>query len=260
MNNFQTIESYCKKYRKEINIINYNDNGMGDVVNKMSYLYNISSKHEKKTTVRWYYNDFDYNKVINSELFFRPCKYVTNIKMPEIERAWDFNKYTLYNHEYWSPRNLKTNNKTKNIAVDIYTFFHPSRSMLNKFKISSESFREMLYETILENNFKIVDMFHLDNKRGSKHVLTDYRDLMTVNIKLLQNVDAFIGIEGNISHLCRAMKIPSLLLYNLINSLDVNNNVLKNVVRPYIDSNLQKLVNSENELLKEIPSFLKKIS
>ena len=50
------------------------------------------------------------------------------------------------------------------------------------------------------------------------------------------------------------------LLYNLINSLDVNNNVLKNVVRPYIDSNLQKLVNSENELLKEIPNFLKKIS
>ena len=57
---------------------------------------------------------------------------------------------------------------------------------------------------------------------------------MNVNMKILSEVDAFIGVEGNISHMCRAMKLPSLILYNLINStppaVDINNNVLKNVV------------------------------
>ena len=83
---------------------------------------------------------------------------------------------------------------------------------------------------------------------------------MNVNIKILSEVDAYIGIEGNISHMCRAMKLPSLLLYNLLNSkppaVDINNNVLKNVVRPYIDSDIQKLVTSEEELLKNIPNFI----
>ena len=79
-------------------------------------------------------------------------------------------------------------------------------------------------------------------------------------MKLLESVDAYIGVEGNISHMCRAMKLPSLLLYNLINStppaVDINNNVLKNVVRPYIDSNIQKLVTSEEELIENIPNFI----
>ena len=83
---------------------------------------------------------------------------------------------------------------------------------------------------------------------------------MNVNMKILSEVDAFIGVEGNISHMCRAMKLPSLLLYNLINStppaVDINNNVLKNVVRPYIDSNIQKLVTSEEELIENIPNFI----
>tara|TARA_B100000131_G_scaffold6969_1_gene7235 strand:- start:355 stop:537 length:183 start_codon:yes stop_codon:yes gene_type:complete len=56
------------------------------------------------------------------------------------------------------------------------------------------------------------------------------------------------------------MKLPSLLLYNLINStppaVDINNNVLKNVVIPYIDSNIQKLVTSEDELIENIPNFI----
>lgn len=83
---------------------------------------------------------------------------------------------------------------------------------------------------------------------------------MNVNMKILSEVDAFIGVEGNISHMCRSMKLPSLLLYNLINStppaVDINNNVLKNVVMPYIDSNIQKLVTSEDELIENIPNFI----
>ena len=38
--------------------------------------------------------------------------------------------------------------------------------------------------------------------------------------------------------------------------VDINNNVLKNVVRPYIDSNIQKLVTSEEELIENIPNFI----
>ena len=83
-------------------------------------------------------------------------------------------------------------------------------------------------------------------------------------MKILESVDAYIGVEGNISHMCRAMKIPSLVLYNMLNSkppaVEINNNVLKNVVAPYVDEKIQTLVTSEELLLKEIPSFLNKMS
>ena len=116
---------------------------------------------------------------------------------------------------------------------------------------------------IFDENVFPKPYLELDTNNSEKldlEVNDDFKELMNVNTKILSEVDAYVGVEGNISHMCRAMKIPSLLLYNLLNSkppaVDINNNVLKNVVKPYIDSNVQKLVTSEEELLKNIPNFI----
>ena len=73
MDNHQSLLNFNRSYRKEINILNYCDNGFGDVLNKVSFLYNASLKYEKVTTVRWCYKEIDYNKVLSPELFFKPC-------------------------------------------------------------------------------------------------------------------------------------------------------------------------------------------
>ena len=264
MNNFEEIEDYTNRYKPEVNILNYCDNGFGDILNKLSYLYTTSLKYKKLTTVKWFYREFDYNKVINAEEFLKPCQFIRNEKRLEIVRPWEENKYTLYNHEYWPTKNSKTKIKTKKIAIDLYVYFNPGRSVINRFKVSSKGFKEILSETIRDTGYETEEVFHIDKERGSKNVITDYRDLLNVNMKLLESVDAYIGVEGNISHMCRAMKIPSLVLYNMLNSkppaVEINNNVLKNVVAPYVDEKIQTLVTSEELLLKEIPSFLDKMS
>jgi len=260
MDNYQSLLNFNRSYRKEINILNYCDNGFGDVLNKVSFLYNASLKYKKTTTVKWHYREVDYNKVLNAELFFKPCEFIKHEKRNEIERPWEHNKYFLFNHEYWPSKILPSKIKTKKIAIDLYTFFSPGRSVINRFKISNEEFKKKLKKQISSHGFEPIDIFHIDNSRGCKFVISDYRDLMNVNMRILSEVDAFIGVEGNISHMCRSMKLPSLLLYNLINStppaVDINNNVLKNVVIPYIDSNIQKLVTSEDELIENIPDFI----
>ena len=264
MNNFEEIEDYTNRYKSEVNIINYNDNGFGDILNRLSYLYTTSLNYKKLTTVKWSYSEVDYNKVINAEEFLKPCQFIRNEKRPEIKKPWDENKYTLYNHEYWPTKNSKTKIKTNKIAIDIYVYFNPGRSVINRFKVSSKAFKEILSDTIRDNNYEPVEVFHIDGERGSTNIITDYRDLLSVNSKILESVDAYVGVEGNISHMCRAMKIPSLVLYNMLNSkppaVQINNNVLTKIVAPYVDEKIQTLVTSEELLLKEIPSFLKKIS
>ena len=260
MDNHQSLLNFNRSYRKEINILNYCDNGFGDVLNKVSFLYNASLKYKKTTTVRWCYKEIDYNKVLSAELFFKPCEFIINEKLNEIEKPWEYNKYFLFNHEYWPSKITKSKNKNKKIAIDLYTFFNPGRSVLNRFKISDEKVKDELKKQIILCGYEPIEMYHIDNDRGCKFVLTDFKELMNVNTKILSEVDAYVGVEGNISHMCRAMKLPSLLLYNLLNSkppaVDINNNVLKNVVKPYIDSSVQKLVTSEDEWLKNIPNFI----
>lgn len=264
MNNFEEIEDYTKRYKTEVNILNYCDNGFGDILNRLSYLYTISLKYKKLTTVKWFYREFDFNKVINAEEFLKPCQFIRNEKRVEIERPWEENKYTLYNHEYWPAKKSKTKIKTNKIAIDLYVYFDPTRSVINRFKVSTDGFKNILFETINDYGFEPIEIFHIDNKRGSKNIIKDYRDLLNENMKILESVDAYIGVEGNISHMCRAMEMPSLVLYNMFNSkppaVQINNNVLTKVVAPYMDEKIQTLVTSEELLLNEIPSFLNKMS
>ena len=264
--NYKTIKKFETGYLDEIYILNFDDNGFGDILNRMSYLYTLSTKYKKVTRVKWYYNDFDYAKVLNSELFLEPCEYIINEHVPYnfISYPWEKNKYTLYNHTYWPSRYFKSKNKTKKIAIDLYTVSMSDYSDLklwqksarfSRFKISNNYFKQELIDIIKTCEYEPVFMYHINNKRGNKKIIDNPIDLMNANLDILTSVDGYIGIEGNISHMCRSMDIPSLLLYNYIEG--ENNNILKNVVIPYNKNSSQFLILNEKEFLEEIPFFIK---
>ena len=131
---------------------------------------------------------------MNAELFFEPCEFIKHEKRNEIERPWEHNNYFLFNHEYWPSKIIPSKIKTKKIAIDLYTFFNQGRNVINRFKISNDEFKKKLKKQISNQGFEPLDIFHIDNSRGCKFVISDYRDLMNVNMKILSEVDAFIGL------------------------------------------------------------------
>lgn len=228
--------------KPEIHLYDFWDTGFGDVLNQMSYIYT----HAKTDTiVKWFRSDYQYDIVrIVRDYVLQPCQLVTHIKRPHVSEHWSKNKYNLYNHEYWPCRVEKSAIRTNTVAINFYT-------KNAKLKVTSKEFIDSTKSQILKSDYDYDTIYHLNNIRGSELIIGNSDELIQKNLSILQNVDAYIGIESGIGHICRSMKIPCLFYHDPCPIYD-------KVVAPLMNEQ-QIIFNDKQQFLEYIPIFLKSL-
>lgn len=239
-------DSLTLPLKPEIHLYDFDDVGFGDTLNHISYIYTNAIKPIK---VFWHRNEYGFDKVkVITSRIYKPCPLVTHIKRPLARYPYQYNRYCLYNHKYWPTRVKRSENKTYKIAVDFYT-----AGVLNGWnnvnKITPVGFTDLVKDAISENGYEPIQMYHLNAVRGGDLIISNASELVFMNLNILKQVDAYIGVEGGIGHLCRAMNIPCLFYHK-------KGLVLDKIVLPYLNS-MQVLKSNLNDFLEYIPVFLK---
>lgn len=233
--------------KPEIHLYDFGDTGFGDVLNYMSYIYT----HAKTSTiVKWFRSEYQYDSVrVIRDFVLQPCQLVTHIKRPHVYEHWSKNKYNLYNHEYWPCRVQKSAVRTNIVAINFYT--KRTNHWNNHYKVTSNEFSNITKSQILKSDYDYATIYHLNNSRGSELIIENSDELIQKNLGILQNVDAYIGIESGIGHICRSMKIPCLFYHD-------PGSIYDNVVAPLMNEQ-QIIFNDKQQFLEYIPIFLKSL-
>ena len=236
--------------RVEIFNDNYSALGFGDTLNKLSYLYRtyenedveflFHSKRKVLDTIiflkEFCFEEPDYKKTfINSSQFIRSNK-----------------DFKLINHEYW-PTKIKWNRKSNFIAINFYTRIKKIHKLEMNFdeNIKNEHSKCFKNSLLIKKKYKNKELFSIDDERGIKKIDKNPESCLIKNIKILSECSLFVTSEGGMSHLSRAMNVPTILFFKKTDS------DFYYFLSDFVDKKIQKLVNTTEEMIDSINYYLR---
>ena len=225
-------------------------NGYGDCLNRLSYLYRI---HENDNVICRFIDkktNFDKVHLIRKHIFKRDESFLI-YQGNEFDREY-INGFSFLNpkHDYWPAKIIHDTVQSKKIAFHFYqnNFSKKYQSMLSYLEFDCKIYQENLNN--LRNDlywagYELVSLYDVNDSHGFK-VMKNPIDCIRANMYILQECDWYVGSEGFMSHLARAMRVPGLFYRNDKNSAHYN------AIRNTLEQPIHHMVSSSEEIKKTL--------
>ena len=200
-------------------------NGYGDALNRLSYYY----RQYENDIVYCSYRDklINWQKVnfIRRHVLQRNSNFLINCTQDRLfTRETIPRHFAQPRHEYWPARITHDAMPSGKIAFHFYRNNFPTKYQS---KLNDLEFHSKVYSDNLENlrnelywaGYELVSLYDVDDYHGFK-VMTNPIDCIRANMYILQECDWYVGSEGFMAHVARAMRVPGLLYRNDPHSLE----------------------------------------
>ena len=230
-------------------------NGYGDALNKLSYLYrtyendNVICRYIDKKT------NFDKVHLIRKHVYKRDKSFlIYQGNSFDREKKTDLS-FINPTHDYWPAKILHDKMPSGKIAFHFYRNNFPSKYQIN---LNHLEFYCKVYQENLEDlsnelywaGYEIVSLYDVNDYHGFK-VMTNPVDCIRANMYILQECDWYVGSEGFMAHVARAMRVPGLFYRNDKGSRHYNliQNTLEQPIHHMVNSseNIKKLLDISSE-------------
>ena len=232
-------------------------NGYGDALNRLSYLYRSNedtivkcSFHDK--IENWKKVNFvRKNVLVRNPNFRMNCtqgRFFERLSVKYRITPWYLNP----KHDYWPARVMHNKKSTGKVAFHFYfNNFAPNvRIMLDSLEFFCKEYRgdvKILEKNINALGLETVHLYDVDDNRGFK-VMKNPVECIQANMEILQNCDYYVGSEGFMAHVCRAMRVPGLFYRNDRKRYDYI------AISNTLEQPIHSMVSSEEEILFHLKS------
>ena len=236
--------------RVEIFNDNYSALGFGDTLNKLSYLYRTYENEDVEFLFHGKRKVFENIMFLKEFCFKEPEHKKVFIDSEHFLRSEK--DFKLINHDYW-PLRIKWNRCNNLIAINFYRIVKKIHKLSVNYEwhINVEECKLFHESHKIKENYSTIELSAPDNERGQNIVITDKQKCIENNMKILSECKLFVSSEGGMTHLSRAMRVPTIIFIK-----KDNYNFCK-FLHNFIDKKIQKLVHDTNEMLTAINYFLK---
>lgn len=194
--------------------------GFGDLLNMISY----ENRYFSNTDITYHYDE-DKTKILKFILdcVLEPNKNINRFFSSYVKNINNHTKHFLKNHLYWPTRIKHNPDKIFSISLSLYR--HNDVSLEKR---KRKAFSDNEYFSILRmlKKFKIYNLVHDHNEESTIQ-----------NMNYMSKSHIFIGSEGGMSHIARAMGVPSILYFNN----DANEYNIVEIVQQLMDKKIQTL-------------------
>lgn len=198
-------------------------NGWGDALNKLSYLYRTYENEIVRCSYRDKIGNWSRVNLVRKHVLKRNTLFRMNCTHPRyFERDHNKNSSLPYflnpTHDYWPARISHNEKNTGRIAFHFYiNNFSPYMQTKIRwqdfnFKIFDGDMNE-LKNDIIKLGYEPISLYDLNINRGFP-VISDPVKCIKANMEILSNCDYYVGTEGFMSHVCRAMRVPGIFYRN----------------------------------------------
>ena len=236
--------------RVEIFNDNYSALGFGDTINKLSNLYRQYEDEDVEFLFHSKRKVFDNLIFLKNFCFEEPKRKKILIDSDQFLRS---NKeFKLINHTYW-PTKISWNNTKKYIAINFYTVAKKVHILSKKYDWHEDIERcKLFFESHkLSEKYSTIELSAIDNDRGHRKIIENGQQCLEYNMNILSNCSLFVSSEGGMTHLSRAMRVPTVIFFKK------DNHKFYKFLQEFVDKKIQKLVHSTDEMINSIDYFLR---
>lgn len=236
--------------RVEIFNDNYSALGFGDTLNKLSYLYRTYEKedveflfHSKRKVFEniIFLKEFCFEEPTHKKIFIDSEYFLRSEK-----------DFKLINHDYW-PTRVKWKRCNNLIAINFYRIVKKiyKLEMNYNWHIDVEECKLFHESDKIKEKYSTIELSSLDNERGQDIIISDKQQCIENNMKILSECKLFVSSEGGMTHLSRAMRVPTIIF------IKKDKHEFYNFLYNFIDKKIQKLVHTTDEMFHSINYYLK---
>ena len=236
-------------------------NGWGDTLTRLSFLYR---SYENKP-VKCFYQDKNWTKVnfIRKHILKRNTNFIMashHIQPFDLdEMTGTVDDWIMPKHEYWPARYEWNGKRNGRVAYHFYTDNFPKEIKIKlnilefQNKEYTDNFSELLHE-LYSHNIPAISLYDLNNHRGCTRVIENPIKCIQANMQILSECDLFIASEGFMTHIARAMKVPTLVYFNpkQKNMYQIQREVATKKLIEVFDKSIQFPVYNNSEIMKKI--------
>lgn len=192
-------------------------NGYGDALNRLSYLYRKYENEKIICSYRDKYENWSKVNLVRKHVFKRNENFLIYSTTPKFfTRQSEKNVYEV--HDYWPAKILHDKEASGKIAFHFYRNNFPLnyQSHLNNLVFHCKVYQENLEDlrtALIGAGYELVFLYDVNDYWGFK-VMTNPVDCIRANMYILQECDWYVGSEGFMAHLARAMRVPGLFYRN----------------------------------------------
>ena len=235
--------------RVEIFNDNYSALGFGDTLNKLSYLYRTYENED----VEFLFHSK--RKVFENIMFLKEfC-----LKEPEHKKVFidsehflrSKNRFKLINHDYW-PLKIKWNRCNNLIAINFYRIVKKIHKLSVNYDWHTDVEECKLFHEShkIKEKYSTIELSTIDNERGQDIIISDKQKCIENNMKILSECKLFVSSEGGMTHLSRAMRVPTIIF------IKKDNHNFYKFLYDFVDKKIQKLVHTTDEMIHAINYYL----
>ena len=222
-------------------------NGYGDALNKLSYLYRTYENEKIVCSYRDKYDNWSKVNLVRNQVFNRNRNFLIYSTTPRFFTRKEEN-YIKNKHDYWPARITHDAMPSGKIAFHFYRNNFPSKYQIN---LKHLEFFSKVYQENLENlrnelywaGYELVSLYDVNDYHGFK-VMSNPIDCIRANMYILQECDWYLGSEGFMAHVARAMRVPGLFYRNDVHSKEYRR------IENTLEQSIHHMVNSSKDIKK----------
>ena len=224
-------------------------NGYGDALNKLSYLYRKYENEKIICSHRDKYDNWSKVNLVRKHVFERNENFLIYSTTPQFFTRQS-EKYVNNRHDYWPAKILHDKMPSGKIAFHFYRNNFPLnyQNNLNDLEFYCKVYQENLEDLRNElywAGYELVSLYDVNDYHGFK-VMANPVDCIRANMYILQECDWYVGSEGFMAHVARAMRVPGLFYRNDEDSAQYNEikNTLEQPIHHMVNSleNIKKIL------------------
>ena len=194
-------------------------NGWGDALVRLSYFYRTN---KDEPTICHYWDKLDNFKKVKfvQKHVLEPNRNFAILRPTNFQRdpvSFSSRHYMMPKHDYWPAVMQHKGLRNKKIAYKFYRDNFPKHIKLSYLELENKHYRENLDElknTLYWAGYSMLPLYDINDYRSSEKIITDPVECINANMQLLADCELFMGSEGFMTHVARAMNVPTLVFFN----------------------------------------------